>query len=69
MDMAAAPKKKRPVSPEAAKILEQYRNAGKTQPGVGNNGTSLPDGEGPSGGRPAAPPPSAAQRRSGTRGK
>jgi hypothetical protein len=67
--MAAAPKKKRPISPEAAKILEQYRNAGKPQPGATGTGGTLPDGEGGSGQRTAPPPSAAQQRRSGTRGK
>ena len=59
--------KKPALSPEAAKILEQYRNAGKTESsssGVGPDGDS--EGAGPK-------PSSAAQaprvHRSGTRGK
>lgn len=56
------------LSPDAAKILEQYRNAGKAP---SQNGEAAPgaDGEGGSGpAKPAAPPP-APMRRSGTRGK
>jgi len=63
-------KKKRPLNPDAARILEQYRNAGKT-PAASSNGTAAgPDGVG----QPATPakpaaPPAAPMRRSGTRGK
>lgn len=62
------PEKKKPkVSPEAAKILEQYRNASKqhTPEGVspeGSPGPAVPP-------RNAAPPPGGSMRRSGTRGK
>jgi hypothetical protein len=62
------PKKKPALTPEAAKILEQYRNAGKK---TGDN-TGIPDGSDSEdgSGRTTAPPPSAAIRpRSGTRGK
>jgi hypothetical protein len=61
-------KKKTHVSPEAARILEQYRNAGKTLP-AGPDGSAPPAGdeEGPA--RPSTPPPSPMMRRSGTRGK
>lgn len=59
-------KKKKPMSPEAAKILEQYRNAGKPQQAVDEDGVPVP--ESPSTPRQMAPPPSM-PRRSGTRGK
>ena len=59
-------KKKKPMSPEAAKILEQYRNAGKPQQAVDEDGVPLPDNL--STPRQMAPPP-AMPRRSGTRGK
>ena len=64
-----AKKKKHTVSPEAAKILEQYRNAGKPQP-VGEGGVATPPDDEPVA-RPTPPPnPGAgAMRRSGTRGK
>lgn len=58
--------KKPALSPEAAKILEQYRNAGKTETDSGGAG---PDGDG------AGPKPSTGPQgprsihRSGTRGK
>ena len=65
---AKKPAKKPSVSPEAAKILEQYRNAGKP---ASNSDDASPDAL--SGGNPAIPPrqkPSTpAMRRSGTRGK
>ncbi len=61
--------KKPAVTPEAAKILEQYRSAG-SRPSAGTgeeaetgNGASAPIQ------RPAGPPPSKTMRRSGTRGK
>ena len=65
-------KKKSTVSPEAAKILEQYRNAGKApsgNPGVEGGEASHPD-KGPTQ-RPNAPVPShnPTRQRSGTRGK
>lgn len=68
--MAAKKNGKKPhVSPEAAKILEQYRNAGK--PAGTNPDDAAPDAL--SSGNPAIPPrqkPSTpSMRRSGTRGK
>jgi hypothetical protein len=61
--------KKPTVTPEAAKILEQYRNAGSKLPAASGE-------ESESGGaasapvqRPAGPPASKTMRRSGTRGK
>jgi len=64
-----ADKKKKPnLTPEAAKILEQYRNAGKTRAG-GENGASMDEETGVPGQRPTAPPSAASMRRSGTRGK
>jgi hypothetical protein len=63
------PKQKKPaMTPQAAKILEQYRNAGKSQtnaaaPGNGDEA----EGSAP---RPSSPPPPSSIRpRSGTRGK
>ncbi|MBC8104664.1 MAG: hypothetical protein H7Z41_18985 [Cytophagales bacterium] len=59
-------KKRKPsISPEAAKILEQYRNAGKPRDA---DGVVIPTDEASSVPRPTAPPPSP-MRRSGTRGK
>lgn len=63
-------KKKQSLSPEAAKILDQYRNAGKPGVQTGPDGTPLtPDGEAPvrHPSNPANNPSS--MRRSGTRGK
>ncbi len=57
---------KKPMSPAAAKILEQYRNAGKGLPGSAE-GVS-PDG-GDASVKPAGPPPAQPIRRSGSRGK
>jgi hypothetical protein len=64
------PKRKNNLSPEAAKLLEQYRNAGKS-PGQKSAESGIPNGETPlPSGKPTAPPPGgAAMRRSGTRGK
>ncbi|MDX1932118.1 MAG: hypothetical protein SFU56_05905 [Capsulimonadales bacterium] len=60
-------KKKSNLSPDAAKILEQYRNAGKKTT-VNEDGTPVADGDG-SGSRQNSPPPPQPMRRSGTRGK
>jgi len=60
-------KKKPNLSPDAAKILEQYRNAGKKGP-VNEDGTPAADGDNAAP-RSAAPPPVQPMRRSGTRGK
>lgn len=64
--------KKPAVSPEAAKILEQYRNAGSKLPAGGGEEAE----SGATGGaaatpvqRPTGPPASKTMRRSGTRGK
>ena len=64
-------KKKGTVSPEAAKILEQYRNAGKPQPLAGTEGGASPSPDGVAPAQPRTPPPpgNRVQRRSGTRGK
>ena len=64
-------KKKKPtVSPDAAKILEQYRNAGKPQPAGGTEGSGTPSEGNGTPARPSAPPPSAGRiQRSGNRGK
>ena len=61
-------KKKKPaLSPEAAKILEQYRNSGKTP--AGESGPGGLDG-GDAAPKPSTGPPAPnAMRRSGTRGK
>ncbi len=67
-----AKKKKHTVSPEAAKILEQYRNAGKPQPPANGDGSPEAPGDEPAKYTPArAPNPgaSATRQRSGTRGK
>ncbi len=57
--------KKPSVTPEAAKILEQYRNAGSKLPaGGGEEAESSAPVQ-----RPAGPPASKTMRRSGTRGK
>lgn len=53
------------LTPEAAKLLEQYRNAGKT----GTNSETGVDNDENATNKPVAPPPSQVQRRSGTRGK
>lgn len=65
-------KKKKPaVSAEAAKILEQYRNAGKAPASSGEAGAEPGSGGSPSQPvqRPTGPPASNTMRRSGTRGK
>ncbi|MBC8139911.1 MAG: hypothetical protein H7Y38_00565 [Armatimonadetes bacterium] len=54
------------MSPAAAKILEQYRNAGKGIP-VGAEGVSPDGADAPT--KPVGPPPSQPIRRSGSRGK
>ncbi len=64
-------KKKKPtVSPEAAKVLEQYRNAGKagTNSGATPGGAEGGDGTAPAQ-RPTGPAVSPMKQRSGTRGK
>ena len=64
-------KKKKPaVSPEAAKILERYRNAGKPHPPV-EEGGAVPSTESGAPARPQTPPPAANKpiQRSGNRGK
>jgi hypothetical protein len=61
-------KKHKPsITPEAAKILEQYRNAGKPQSADGSIDPAGSDGNGAA--RPTSPPPPSPMRRSGTRGK
>ena len=57
---------KKPLSSEAARILEQYRNAGKGIP-AGSEGSGTDAGGTPV--KPAGPPPAQPMRRSGTRGK
>ncbi len=61
--------KKRALDPQAAKILEQYRQAKSGIP-AGEDGAAAPDGgaAGPAQ-RPTGPPPASQMRRSGTRGK
>lgn len=60
-------KKKSNISPNAAKILEQYRNAGKKGP-LNEDGSPALDADGNMPKPNAAPPPQP-MRRSGTRGK
>ena len=60
-------KKKKPLSPQAAKILEQYRNANKPPQALDEDGAPTVDA-GNAAPRQTAPPP-AMPRRSGTRGK
>ncbi len=60
--------KKPAITPEAAKILEQYRNSGSKptesgEPGAAGGGPSTPAQ------RPTGPLSSNTMRRSGTRGK
>lgn len=64
-------KGKSKLSPEAARILERYRTAGKPAPGPAPEGGPPGDEAGAPPPRPATtpPPPGAAMRRSGTRGK
>jgi len=63
-------KKAAPLSPQAAKVLEQYRNAGKTPGNSGSDIDPADDGANPAVPRQnAAPPGASAMRRSGTRGK
>ena len=62
-----AQKKPKKLSPQAAKVLEQYRNA--TNKGA-NSGTPAADGAGGPTERTSAPmTPGAQMRRSGSRGK
>jgi len=61
-----ANKKKPALSPEAARILEQYRKAG--QKAAVNDADPSADGSSGSIAKPSAPPPLAVHR-SGTRGK
>lgn len=56
------------LSPDAAKILEQYRNAGKT-PADRVEGGPAPDSVAPAAPKASSPPPPSTMRRSGTRGK
>ncbi len=64
--MSTTKQTKKPLNPESARILEQYRNAGKGIPagsegsGTDANGTPL---------KPTGAPPAQPMRRSGTRGK
>jgi hypothetical protein len=58
--------KKHTVNPEAAKILEQYRNAGK---GIPAGGDAANPTDGGAQVKPTGPPPTSPLRRSGTRGK
>ena len=60
--------KKPTVTPEAAKILEQYRNAGGKLPAGGGEEAESGGASGPVQ-RPTGPPASKTMRRSGTRGK
>ena len=65
-------KKKKPtVSPEAAKILERYRNAGKPQLPAEEGGVAPPPAENGAPARPQTPTPAANKpiHRSGNRGK
>ncbi len=67
-----AKKKKHTVSPETAKILEQYRNAGKPQPPGDSDGAAPPPDEEPARHAPAPVPnpgAGAMRQRSGARGK
>ena len=59
-------KKKPNLTPDAAKILEQYRNAGKKT--ANPDGSPLAEGQETTT-RQNTPPPSQQTRRSGTRGK
>ena len=62
-----ADKKHKPsITPEAAKVLEQYRNAGKPKSA---DGVDPAEADGNGAARPASPPPPSPMRRSGTRGK
>ncbi|GAB4456594.1 MAG: hypothetical protein OHK0029_14850 [Armatimonadaceae bacterium] len=66
--MAKKPTKKPNLSPEAQRILEQYRNATKPTGDAANAGDA--EGGSSSGPKPNAAPPNPAMRqRSGTRGK
>lgn len=63
-------KQKKPLSPDAAKILEQYRNAGKSAPAAAGGEPGAPDAASPTPKPSSPPPPSAAMKqRSGNRGK
>ena len=57
---------KKPLNPEAARILEQYRNAGKGIP-AGSDGSATDASGSPI--KPVGPPPAQPIRRSGSRGK
>jgi hypothetical protein len=63
-------KRKGQLSPQAAKILEQYRNAGKTPGSTTDQNGAIPEDGSPTPRLGATPPGgNAAMRRSGTRGK
>ena len=64
-----ATNKKSPLSPAAAKILEQYRNAGKTGSPASTDSNPSTEGSSSAPRATAPPPPGASMRRSGTRGK
>lgn len=60
------PQQRKPsLSPEAAKLLEQYRNAGKSKNGDG----ASPDSADQSGAKPSTSAHAPTIHRSGTRGK
>ena len=63
-----ATKKKPALTPSAAKILEQYRNAGKPAPPIGETANGGDSSLGTPRASTPPPPGSASMRRSGTRG-
>ncbi|MGC4045934.1 MAG: hypothetical protein QM758_19250 [Armatimonas sp.] len=64
-----ADKKPRKISPQAAKILEQYRQAGQKSGAAGTGGAPSADGSGATEKTTGPAAPGAQMRRSGNRGK
>jgi len=65
-----AAKKKPALAPDAARILAQYRDAGKNPGGAEKSASSDGAAPGSTPSRPTSPAPGAStMRRSGTRGK
>jgi hypothetical protein len=64
-----AEKKPRKLSPQAAKILEQYRQAGQKAGTAGSGGAPVADSAGSAEKTTGPAAPGAQMRRSGSRGK
>ncbi len=64
-----AEKKPKKLTPQAAKILEQYRQAGQKSGASGSGGVPTADGAGAAEKTTGPAAPGAQMRRSGSRGK